>query len=451
MTHRPPTPLRWQRPSGRRAFVAALLLSGAAAQAQFGLPRVNVPQLPQLPRELPALAPNAALPGLVPNLASLQGLRRATVSELLRNHADVIEADPAGEPVRRRELLLVSPTAAVLDAAVALGFVVVREQALPALALHNVVLQAPSGVPTAEALSRLRAIDPQLEADFNHLYTRSGEATASGAPTAGPRAGADAAVPGVRRVGLIDGGVDRQHPALRRTDLRTWGCNGTAFPSAHGTAVASLLVGRDGAFNGVLADAQLHAADIYCDRPAGGAAEQIAAALAWMADEKVGVVNISLVGPANRALESAVQALNRRGHLIVAAVGNDGPAAPPLYPAAYAGVVGVTGVATTRRALPEAAQGPQVALAAPGADLAVARPGGGYGVARGTSFAAPLVAGLLAQRLEAPGTAAAAAALQRVLDSAQDLGDPGRDPVFGAGLVGERARIAPELVQARPR
>ena len=56
------------------------------------------------------------------------------------------------------------------------------------------------------------------------------------------------------------------------------------------------------------------------------------------------MINVSLVGPRNALLERVVASLVSRGHLIVAAVGNDGPAAPPLYPAAYDGVVGVTAV-----------------------------------------------------------------------------------------------------------
>ncbi|HWI10354.1 MAG TPA: S8 family serine peptidase, partial [Burkholderiaceae bacterium] len=76
---------------------------------------------------------------------------------------------------------------------------------------------------------------------------------------------------------------------------------------------------------------------------------------------------------------------------------------------------------------------------------------GGYVVARGTSFAAPLVAGLLAAALPAPDPALAPAALQRVAEQAIDLGAPGRDPVFGIGLVGESARVAPDRVQARAR
>lgn len=431
-------------PCVRRALLAAACAAAAAApaQAQLGLPRVN---LPSLPRELPRL-PSEPLPEMLQANVALQALRRSTVDELLRNHADLVEADPAGEPIRRQELLLVSPTPAVVDAALAMGLVVVRERDLQALALREVVLRTPQGVATAEALSRLRALDPQLEADFNHLYTRSGEPQiGAAAPTAAH------AAPAARRVGLVDGGVERRHPALRHAAIEAWGCSGTEVPSAHGTAVASLLVGRDGAFTGVSPGSTLYAADIYCDQAAGGAVEDIALALAWMAEHKVAVVNISLVGPANRLLERAVQAMSRQGHLIVAAVGNDGPAAPPLYPASYAGVVGVTGVWPTRRVLPEAAQGPQVALAAPGAELAVARTGGGYAVARGTSFAAPLVAGILAERHRAPDVASALAAVRAVVESAQDLGEPGRDPVYGAGLVAERSRVAPDVVQARAR
>ena len=250
-------------------------------------------------------------------------------------------------------------------------------------------------------------------------------------------------------VGLIDGGVDRRHAALRRAGGNSFGCGGSVLPSEHGTAVASLLVGRDRGFEGAAAKAELFAADVYCDKPDGGSAEEVVRALAWMARERVAVINLSLVGPQNRLLEQGVAALVKRGHLLVAAVGNDGPAAPPLFPAAYAGVVGVTGVNPNRRVLVEAAQGPQVLLTAPGADMAVARNGGGYGIARGTSFAAPLVAGLLAAELREPDPVRATAIVERLAASAVDLGAPGRDPVYGRGLVAEDLRVVPQQLQAR--
>jgi subtilisin family serine protease len=90
-------------------------------------------------------------------------------------------------------------------------------------------------------------------------------------------------------------------------------------------------------------------------------------------------------------------------------------------------------------------------FSAPGAQLAVARVGGGYGEARGTSYASPIVAGLLAGALPQPDVQAAAAALARWTSAATDLGEPGRDPVFGFGLIGESVRTPPDRMAGRRR
>jgi subtilisin family serine protease len=422
-------------------FALSLSLS-LVAQAQLRLPQL--PGVQRLPGVVDRVVDRVTqpLPELLSSTTQLVDLRVTQVRELLRRHPDLVEADPRGEPIRRRELVLVSPSDAALAVAAGLGLVKLREEAWPELDLREVVLRVPAGLDTAEALETLRAAQPGLEADFNHLYSRSGEVATGAVP-------AVARQRGPARIGLIDGGVDRRHPALSHAAGPSFGCGGSTVPSEHGTAVASLLVGRDRGFAGAAVKAELYAADVYCDKPDGGSAEEVVRALAWMARERVAVVNVSLVGPQNRLLEQGVAALVKRGHLLVAAVGNDGPAAPPLFPASYAGVVGVTGVNPNRRVLPEAAQGPQVLLAAPGADMAVARSGGGYGIVRGTSFAAPLVAGLLAAELREPDVAAAAAVLERLAASAIDLGAPGRDPVYGRGLVAEDLRVVPEQLQAR--
>jgi len=142
------------------------------------------------------------------------------------------------------------------------------------------------------------------------------------------------------------------------------------IPAAHGTAVASLLVGRATEFHGVLPSAELYAADVYCGAPTGGAVDALAGAFGWMVRERIAVINVSLVGPDNAVLARIVASLTARGYAIVAAVGNDGPAAPPLYPASYPHVIGVTGVDAQHRVLVEAARGAQVMFAAPGADMA---------------------------------------------------------------------------------
>jgi subtilisin family serine protease len=219
------------------------------------------------------------------------------------------------------------------------------------------------------------------------------------------------------------------------------------IPAPHGTAVAALMVGRSEHLRGAAPEASLYAADVYCGSPVGGAADRIAAALGWLDEQQVGVVNISLVGPSNALLARAVAAMQARGHLLVAAVGNDGPAAPPLYPASYPGVVGVTGVDRRGRPLPEAARGPQVKFAAPGSQMVSAAPGTPpYRQVRGTSFAAPIVAALLAQRLPRPDRAAAARAVDALAREAGG-GQAVANNETGYGIVGAGVRTDPSALR----
>ena len=305
-------------------LLLVLLLSPCKAAA-LGVP------LPRLP---------AALPSPVQQTLEQTGreVRRLRERTLLREHRRWLEADPRGAPVVRSEVVAIAPDAASLARARAAGFRPVRESTLAPLDLHIVVLRAPDGMRVRSALRRLARIDPDGTYEYNHLYLGSGMPDDTPAATlpAGPaHAAADF------RVGLVDGGVDASHPLLAGVAVEQWGCRGRGHPEAHGTAVASLLAGDA---SGQARGGQLFAADIYCGEPTGGAVTSLAEALAWLAGEKVAVINLSLVGPPNRLLESLVHAMQQRGHVLVAAVGNDGPAARPLYPAAYPGVVGVTAV-----------------------------------------------------------------------------------------------------------
>lgn len=212
------------------------------------------------------------------------------------------------------------------------------------------------------------------------------------------------------------------------------GFAGRPQPTGHGTAVASLIVGDEGPFQGAARGASLLVADVYGGSRAAGSATSIVRALGWLASKRPKVINISLVGPRNRLVERAVQSLRARGIAIVAAVGNDGPAAPPQYPASYPGVVAVTGVDARGRALPEAGRADHLDFAAPGADMAAALPGKGYAKVRGTSFAAPLATARLA----------AAGSLQGLAAEAR----PGKGRV-GRGIVCGLCRVAPRTVGAR--
>lgn len=424
-----------------RLFFAALMLAAQAVQAQIGLPNVRLPALP--PAQLPNIDRTLSAVDAQNDPRVLQEVRRLRVRDLIRRNRATLEAAPDGAAIVRNELVLLSPSEVDIAGAQAAGFVVDRIRVLDGLDSRVVILRAPPGMSTQRALARLRLLEPAVSADFNHIYIDSGAAAVPNEESPVAVTGGE----GRGKLGLIDSGVDVSHPVFKDAPIHAYGCGGAQVPGPHGTAVASLMIGRSVEFHGSAPGSELYAADVYCGLPTGGAVDVVAEAFAWLARERVPVINVSLVGPPNVTLEAVVRMVVARGHLIVAAVGNDGPAAPPLYPASYPGVVGVTAVDSHRRVLIEAARGSQVTFAAPGAEMSAAKSPQGFEVVRGTSFAAPIVAGLLAAELHEPDRDAAARAIGNLERRAIDLGAPGLDPVYGYGLVGADLGQEPRLAR----
>lgn len=354
--------------------------------------------------------------------------RRSRIEELLRQHPHEIELDEQDRPIRRGIIIAVDADPAQLRQAAKVGFQLLAEERHLGLGLRVAKMAVPRGMSAPRAMKRLRRAVPLIDADYDHLFEPTGGALA---PVAGTLAAGR--LNGGPRIGMIDGGVG-SHPSLAKSAIAQRGFAGNAQPTGHGTAVASLMVGREGRFRGAARGASLLVGDVYSGNRAAGSASVIVRALGWLVSHRPSVINISLVGPSNKALARAVQAVRARGIHIVAAVGNDGPAAPPPYPASYPGVIAVTGVDSQGRALVEAGSVDQLDFAAPGADMAAARPGRGYARVRGTSFASPLAAA----RLAAVGSPARLASEAR----------PGKGRV-GRGIVCADCRNDPGLVGAK--
>ena len=471
-------------------LLGLLAIAAMPARAQIGLPPVQLPNLPVLDTQPLNRTVNGVLDRADPR--QLRELRQLRIRSLLRTNRAVLEADPRGAPIVRSEVVALSPSQEALDRARAEGFGIGRTRTLEGLEVAIVVLQAPAGMSTRRALERLREADPEGTYDYNHIYLDSGEIAAAPPPAQGtnaaiagessnasgshaPIAGNSSASqgPGASeaseaspfrvpaegtvqnpvaaagiKVGLIDGGVQKAHPVFTGMTIHEHGCAGGNIPSPHGTAVASLLVGQSTDFHGAVPGAELYSADVYCDLAAGGAVDLVAEALSWLAKEKVPVINISLVGPSNVLLERIVKVVIRKGHIVVAAVGNDGPSAPPLYPASYPNVIAVTGVDARRRVLVEACRGEHVDFSAPGSNMSAASIETPYARVRGTSFASPIVAGLLARSIHAPGKEQAQSAVAMLVAQATDLGAKGADKVYGNGLVGDDLRMSEKLAAA---
>lgn len=221
-------------------------------------------------------------------------------------------------------------------------------------------------------------------------------------------------------VAILDGPVDLQHPSLkgaRLTMSRTAGrgCQGRGA-CLHGTHVASLIFAQhgEGPLRGVAPRCRGIVIPVFSDEPnrEGAVLPCSQTDLARAIEAAVGygarVINISAgqpgsAGTAEARLRSAVELCARRGVLIVAAAGNDGcdclhvPAALPTVVTVGAHDAAGSPVESSNFGGVYQSQG----VVAPGVSVLGAAPGGRYERRTGTSFAAPLVAGLAGLLLSA--------------------------------------------------
>jgi subtilisin family serine protease len=323
------------------------------------------------------------------------------------------------------------------------GFNVRQQRTLTGLDRVLLRVDAPEDRDIAQAALDLALDAPGTTVDFNHVYTPGAddaESRGSRTEAAAPPARMAAEAPPSLTIGIIDSAVATAHAAFAGAEIvqQDFVSFDAPRPLAHGTAVASILVGKHGVLDESTHRARLHAATVFFTDAAGEPAattESLVAALAWHAAEGVDVVNMSLAGPPNRVLEAAIMAASEGGMLIVAAVGNNGPAGGPLYPAAYAPVVGVTAVDSGNRIYRYANRGRHVSFAAPGVRIKVADSVGGYATESGTSMAAPYVAAIIARAVAKGDAPSSGSVLATLKASAIDLGAKDFDDVFGYGLI----------------
>ncbi len=239
-------------------------------------------------------------------------------------------------------------------------------------------------------------------------------------------------------VGVIDTALNTHHVAFANSHIESQDFAGAEFeaPRAHGTAVVGILVGMRGGQNQplipLLPAATVFSASVFyprSDYAQGATMVNLVRALNWLAEKKVRVINMSLAGPDNKILALAIQKIIQSGITIVAAAGNEGPAALPAYPAAYADVIAVTAVDKNQRIYRWANRGDYIDFAAVGVAVFTARSSGDFGPETGTSMAAPLVTAAVAC------TTKNISAIDQLKKQALDLGAAGRDPIFGDGLI----------------
>lgn len=260
---------------------------------------------------------------------------------------------------------------------------------------------------------------------------------------------------------VIDVGVQHDHPDINQI----LGSDHTGIHSSpegdgrpghecdiHGTAVAGVVsaiannsIGTTGvAPNVKIASARAGVSGLSCSGQIVIESQWVVDALAWAESTGANVTNNSFyLDPAfiSASLSSKFQDTYNNGIVHFAGAGNE-PTEPVAYPANLSSVNAVSSISWEGQLSPFSSFGPEIMFAAPGSQIRTTdRTGpigwdpGDYVIADGTSFASPMAAGVAALILSVSPELPPANVEEIMRATAMDLGESGRDDLFGWGLV----------------
>lgn len=291
------------------------------------------------------------------------------------------------------------------------------------------------------------------------------------------------------KVAVIDSGVDGTHPDLKGALVGGYDASGSGAADGqrsvgskpeHGTLVATMLAGRGhqpppptasaspsatatptpapGGVNpdgivGVAPEAQILSVSTWLGsaNPSGKSdQDQIPEAVRWAVDNGAKVINISL-GSTNpqwpQSWDAAFLYAEQKDVVVVAAAGNRvGGSVQVGAPATIPGVLTVAGLDRQGVASVDASsQGISIGVAAPAEDLVGGLPGGGYAEWAGTSGSTPIVAGVAALIRSKWPAMSAKQVINRIVTTAKDAGAPGKDPLYGYGVLNAEAALKDDV------
>ena len=274
--------------------------------------------------------------------------------------------------------------------------------------LHRVRL--PKGWSVAKGVAYFRAYPWALEVDANYIHRLFDAPTDPRYPEQwdmrrinAEQAWEEFPVDPNVTVAVLDSGVDTSHPDLAGVVVEELSFTdrpaaGDEHPLLHGTFVSTRIAGRRNdrvGMAGVAPGASILSMKVA---NANGEVDGFAVLDAWSAclDRGVDIVNMSFGAPVPDPFSAvAVLDMTAQDMVLIAGAGNTG-LSWPMWPAAYGGVMAVTGCDGDDRQDPDAAFGMWTDIAAPSVGVPVFHPDGFVAFLGGTSHAAPLVTGAAA-------------------------------------------------------
>ena len=238
-------------------------------------------------------------------------------------------------------------------------------------------------------------------------------------------------------IAVLDTGVDPSHPDL--SGKLVAGYNFVADNSdthdvyGHGTKVAGSAAAISNNGVGVTGVAWGNRVMPLMISDATGSANDfdLAQAIEYAADHGSRVINISFGGPDySFTLQNAVNYAWNKGAVIVASAGNNNTTAPS-YPAACNNVLSVAATDQSDKKASFSSYGNWVGVSAPGVSIYTTTNGGGYGIANGTSFSAPITAGVAALILSVNPSLTNQQVVNMIVQNADSIGISG----MGSGRI----------------
>ncbi len=334
------------------------------------------------------------------------------------------------------------------------GAIIISESKYSALDLALLHFNVPEALDSKQALTNLLTVKEAASLARNHIYQAQNKATdmaeASANKTVAIKANdknekamvsssASSVCDLEVKVGLVDSAIDANHSALKQADITAKSfLPDTINQSAqHGTAIASVLVGKSEALIPLLPKAKVYSAQVFyqqSDYAQGATLSAIITGVNWLLEQNVKVINMSLAGPDNQILQRVLTAAMAKGAWVVAAAGNEGPAAPAMYPAAYQDVIAVSAIDKLQQPYRWSNRGDYIDYAALGVNVLTAQSGHRIGRESGTSIAAPHITAHIACLTAVYGEDKQIV-LTQLNKLAVDLGPKGKDPIYGVGAI----------------
>lgn len=217
--------------------------------------------------------------------------------------------------------------------------------------------------------------------------------------------------------------------------------NDPSDESSHGTNISGVIAAvanNNLGIVGVAPNAKLMPLRASASLLAGGSflqEDDLAAGIVYAVENGAHIINMSWGGPESAlVIRDALTYAAQQGLVLVAAAGNSG--APGLsYPAVNNNTIAVGATDRFHNLANFSSTGAAIDIVAPGLNVLTTQLNNSYTVRSGTSLAAPHVSGLAALILSRNPTLNAQQVRTLIQSTAKDLGAPGSDNSFGAGLI----------------